>query len=31
MNLENLFSFHMEKAILVGWQSAIVEQKLLKW
>ena len=23
--------FHMEKAILVVWQSAIVEQKLLKW
>ena len=25
-----LFS-HTEKAILVGWQSAIVEQKILKW
>ena len=23
--------FHTEKAILVGWQSAIVVQKILKW
>ena len=23
--------FHMEKAILVGWQSAVVVQKILKW
>ena len=23
--------FHTKKAILVVWQSAIVEQKLLKW
>ena len=30
-NLEDLFSFHTEKAILMGWQSAIVKQKLLKW
>ena len=26
-----LYFFHTEKAILVVWQSAIVEQKLLKW
>ena len=23
--------FSHEKAVLVGWQSAIVEQKILKW
>ena len=23
--------FHTEKAILMGWQSAIVVQKILKW
>ena len=23
--------FHMEKASLVGWQSPIVEQNILKW
>ena len=23
--------FHKGKAILVGWQAAIVEQKILKW
>ena len=23
--------FHTEKAILVGWQSALVVQKILKW
>ena len=23
--------FHTEKAILVGWQSAVVVQKILKW
>ena len=27
---EPLF-FHTEKAVLVGWQSAIVVQKILKW
>ena len=31
MILGVLYFFHMEKAILVVWQSATVEQKLLKW
>ena len=26
-----LYFFHTEKAILVVWQSVIVEQKLLNW
>ena len=31
MNLEDLIFFHTEKAVLVGWQLAIAEQKILKW
>ena len=31
MILGVLYFFHTEKTILVVWQSAIVEQKLLKW
>ena len=31
MILGIFYFFHMEKAIPVVWQSAIVEQKLLKW
>ena len=30
-NFKGPLFFHTEKAILVVWQSAIVEQKLLKW
>ena len=31
MILGVLYLFHTEKVILVVWQSAIVEQKLLNW